>query len=106
MNPECLSPCVCSSSGWEHVVQGLVQLGFLLMDSFGPRLVFGRPEPLVTGQLTPNQAACQLGSKILLRMFKVGRQDRQSVDGFLARFFSGLTCGLILIDPFSAVKLF
>ena len=63
--------CLCSSSGWEHVVQGLVQLGFLLMDSFGPRLVFGRPEPVVTGQLTPNQAACQLGGKILLRMFKV-----------------------------------
>ena len=63
--------CLCSSSGWEHVVQGLVQLGFLLMDSFGPRLVFGRPEPVVTGQLTPNQDACQLGGKILLRMFKV-----------------------------------
>ncbi|XP_070212059.1 Fanconi anemia group I protein-like [Littorina saxatilis] len=59
-----------SSSGWEHVVQGLVQLGFLLMDSFGPRLVFGRPETVVTGQLSPNQAACQLGSKILLKMFK------------------------------------
>nr|KAG5697291.1 hypothetical protein BaRGS_004957 [Batillaria attramentaria] len=59
----------CSSS-WEHVVHGLVQLGFLLMDSFGPRLVFGRPETVITGQLTPNQAACQLGSKIILKVFK------------------------------------
>ncbi|XP_076434906.1 Fanconi anemia group I protein-like [Babylonia areolata] len=65
-----LETVTSSSSGWEHVVQGLVQLGFLLMDSFGPRLVFGRPETMVKGQLTPNQSACQLGSKILLKMFK------------------------------------
>lgn len=61
----------CSSSGWEHVVKGLVQLGFLLMDSFGPRLVFGRQEVITVGRLTPNQSACQLGSKILQKMFKV-----------------------------------
>ncbi|XP_025095765.1 Fanconi anemia group I protein-like isoform X2 [Pomacea canaliculata] len=59
-----------SSSGWEHVVKGLVQLGFLLMDSFGPRLVFGRQEVITVGRLTPNQSACQLGSKILQKMFK------------------------------------
>ena len=27
--------------GWDHVTQGLVQLGFLLMDAFGPK-TFGR----------------------------------------------------------------
>ena len=26
-----------SLCGWDHVMQGLVQLGFTLMDSFGPK---------------------------------------------------------------------
>ena len=26
--------------GWDHVTQGLVQLGFTLMDAFGPK-IFG-----------------------------------------------------------------
>ena len=27
--------------GWDHVTQGLVQLGFTLMDAFGPKM-FGK----------------------------------------------------------------
>ena len=34
-----LPPC-CSLFGWDHVTQGLVQLGFTLMDAFGPK-IFG-----------------------------------------------------------------
>ena len=64
--------CCCSVHGWDHVIQGLVHLGFLLMDSFGPRAVFGRieesPHPL---NVTPTNKACQLGSNILLNTFKV-----------------------------------
>jgi hypothetical protein len=59
-----------SSSGWDHAVQGLVQLGFLLMDACGPRLVFGKPETEIAGQLSPNQTARELGSKMLLKVFK------------------------------------
>ena len=31
-----------STFGWDHVTQGLVQFGFTLMDSYGPKGVFGR----------------------------------------------------------------
>ena len=52
------------------MVQGLVQLGFGLMDAYGPKGAFGRID---TGsvQTGPSHAACQLGSKILLQTFKV-----------------------------------
>ena len=62
----------CSTSGWDHVTQGLVLLGFSLMDSYGPKGVFGRlPEGLPTSQKTPTQKACDLGATILLQTFKV-----------------------------------
>jgi Fanconi anemia group I protein len=65
--------CNCYSTyGWDQVTQGLVQLGFLLMDSFGPKGMFGKPsdvEPTV--HLTPTQKACALGAQILLATFKV-----------------------------------
>ena len=61
-----------STFGWDHVTQGLVQLGFTLMDSYGPKAVFGRlPEGIPTLQKTPTQKACDLGSRILLQTFKV-----------------------------------
>lgn len=55
--------------GWDHVVQGLVQLGFILMDSFSPRAPFGRtdsvaPQPIIS------QSVCKLGAKTLLNTFK------------------------------------
>lgn len=62
-----------STYDWDHIIQGLVKLGFELMDSFGPKLVFGAiPEAAaVSGRLTPTQLACQLGRRILLKTFKV-----------------------------------
>lgn len=64
-----LSTIQNSKHGWDHVVQGLVQLGFGLMDAYGPKGAFGRIE---TGsiQTGPSHEACQLGSKILLHTFK------------------------------------
>lgn len=61
-----------STYDWDHVIQGLVKLGFGLMDSYGPKLVFGvMPEGLpLEGTKTPTQLACQLGRKILLKTFK------------------------------------
>lgn len=59
-----------SKHGWDHVVQGLVQLGFGLMDAYGPKGAFGRIE-IGSIQTGPSHEACQLGSKILLHTFKV-----------------------------------
>ncbi|KAK3789845.1 hypothetical protein RRG08_055131 [Elysia crispata] len=61
-----------STFDWDHVIQGLVKLGFSLMDSYGPKLVFGSmPESLPPeGVKTPTQLACQLGRRVLLKTFK------------------------------------
>lgn len=59
--------------GWDHVTQGLVQLGFFLMDAFGPKPgPFGKTtEGSVTIARTPAQQACKLGRRVLLQGFKV-----------------------------------
>ncbi|GFO34133.1 fanconi anemia group i protein-like [Plakobranchus ocellatus] len=61
-----------STYDWDHVIQGLVKLGFGLMDSYGPKLVFGAmPESLPPeGMKNPSQLACQLGRRLLLKTFK------------------------------------
>ncbi|XP_005098563.1 Fanconi anemia group I protein [Aplysia californica] len=69
-----------STFDWDHVVQGLVKLGFSLMDSFGPKLVFGAmPESVTTCNLTPTQRACQLGQRILLKTFKAHEVVRSEI---------------------------
>ncbi|XP_056004226.1 Fanconi anemia group I protein-like [Ostrea edulis] len=64
-----LSTIQNSKHGWDHVIQGLVQLGFGLMDACGPKGAFGRIE---TGSVQngPTHSTCMLGSKILLHTFK------------------------------------
>lgn len=59
--------------GWDHVTQGLVQLGFFLMDTFGPKPApFGKTaEGSATVARTPAQQACKLGGQVLLQGFKV-----------------------------------
>ncbi len=59
--------------GWDHVTQGLVQLGFFLMDTFGPKPgPFGKTtEGAATIARTPTQQACKLGGQVLLQGFKV-----------------------------------
>ena len=68
------SNCIFSFSstyGWDHVVQGLVQMGFILMDSYGPKGAFGRVDLVPGIQSGPTHQACQLGAKMLLNTFKV-----------------------------------
>ncbi|KAG8440655.1 hypothetical protein GDO86_006412 [Hymenochirus boettgeri] len=67
--------------GWDHVTQGLVELGFILMDSFGPKATFGAKfsEPASLHPKSPAQQACQLGSKILLETFKVHEPIRGEI---------------------------
>ncbi|CAH1782677.1 unnamed protein product [Owenia fusiformis] len=68
-----------SVHGWDDVTQGLVELGFVLMDAFGPRAVFGKIELVLPGSLTPSQHACNLGSKLLLQTFKVHNLVRSEI---------------------------
>ena len=63
-----------SVAGWDHVTQGLVQLAFLLMDTFGPKAVFGRiteEAQILSANRSPGQKACDLGALVLLETFKV-----------------------------------
>ena len=41
-----LSVCDCSKCGWDHVVEGLVMLGFHLMDTCAPKTSSEPPPPL------------------------------------------------------------
>ncbi|XP_028358163.1 Fanconi anemia group I protein [Phyllostomus discolor] len=70
-----------SVHSWDHVTQGLVELGFILMDSYGPKkIVDGRAVVASSGpSRTPNQQACQLGANILLETFKIHEVIRQEI---------------------------
>ncbi|KAK6476919.1 Fanconi anemia group I protein-like isoform X1 [Huso huso] len=67
--------------GWDHVTQGLVELGLMLMDSFGPKPgPFGKvAESNHNAPKTPAQQACRLGAQILLETFKVHEPIRIEV---------------------------
>uniref|UniRef100_A0A8C3AZL7 FA complementation group I n=1 Tax=Cyclopterus lumpus TaxID=8103 RepID=A0A8C3AZL7_CYCLU len=67
--------------GWDHVTQGLVQLGFYLMDAFGPKPgPFGKTtEGSATIARTPNQQACKLGGQVLLQGFKMHEPIRGEI---------------------------
>uniref|UniRef100_A0A671PQZ9 Fanconi anemia group I protein-like n=1 Tax=Sinocyclocheilus anshuiensis TaxID=1608454 RepID=A0A671PQZ9_9TELE len=67
--------------GWDHVTQGLVQLGFILMDSFGPKAgAFGKvTEGASSTAKTPNQLACRLGGQVLLESFKMHEPIRGEI---------------------------
>ncbi|KAM8890961.1 Fanconi anemia group I protein isoform 2-T2 [Spinachia spinachia] len=67
--------------GWDHVTQGLVHLGFFLMDAFGPKPgPFGKTtEGSVSIARTPNQQACKLGGQVLLQGFKVHEPIRGEI---------------------------
>ncbi|XP_012588192.1 PREDICTED: Fanconi anemia group I protein isoform X2 [Condylura cristata] len=70
-----------SVHSWDHVTQGLVELGFMLMDSYGPKKIFdGKTFETSSGlSRTPNQQACKLGSDILLETFKIHEMIRQEI---------------------------
>ncbi|XP_059534254.1 Fanconi anemia group I protein isoform X2 [Myotis daubentonii] len=70
-----------SVHSWDHVTQGLVQFGFILMDSYGPKkIVDGQAIESSPGlSRTPNQHACKLGGDILLETFKIHEMIRQEI---------------------------
>ncbi|XP_051916772.1 Fanconi anemia group I protein isoform X2 [Hippocampus zosterae] len=67
--------------GWDHVTQGLVQLGFFLMDTFGPKpRPFGKTiEGSAAVARTPSQLACKLGGQVLLQGFKMHEAIRGEI---------------------------
>ncbi|XP_067090629.1 Fanconi anemia group I protein [Osmerus mordax] len=67
--------------GWDHVIQGLVQLGFILMDAFGPKAgPFGKTsEGVPTTAKTPSQLSCRLGGQVLLEGFKIHEPIRGEI---------------------------
>uniref|UniRef100_A0A665VLE3 FA complementation group I n=1 Tax=Echeneis naucrates TaxID=173247 RepID=A0A665VLE3_ECHNA len=67
--------------GWDHVTQGLVQLGFVLMDTFGPKPgPFGKTtEGSASIARTPAQLACKLGGQVLLHGFKMHEPIRGEI---------------------------
>ncbi|NWI19188.1 FANCI protein, partial [Crypturellus soui] len=70
-----------SAFGWDHVTQGLVDLGFSLMESYEPKKPFGGKVAETSYGLskTPAQQACRLGASILLETFKVHEPIRSDV---------------------------
>ncbi|XP_072326661.1 Fanconi anemia group I protein isoform X1 [Scyliorhinus torazame] len=67
--------------GWDHVTESLVQLGFIFMDSFGPKAgLFGKVAGTNSSSAkTPAQQTCKLGAKILLETFKVHESIRSEI---------------------------
>ncbi|XP_011803705.1 PREDICTED: Fanconi anemia group I protein isoform X2 [Colobus angolensis palliatus] len=70
-----------SVHSWDHVTQGLVELGFILMDSYGPKKVLDGKTFETSPSLSrmPNQHACKLGANILLETFKIREMIRQEI---------------------------
>ncbi|XP_045417679.1 Fanconi anemia group I protein isoform X3 [Lemur catta] len=70
-----------SVHSWDHVTQGLVELGFILMDSYGPKKILdGKTVETSLGlSRMPNQHACKLGADILLETFKIHEMIRQEI---------------------------
>uniref|UniRef100_A0A452TLJ8 FA complementation group I n=1 Tax=Ursus maritimus TaxID=29073 RepID=A0A452TLJ8_URSMA len=70
-----------SVHSWDHVTQGLVELGFILMDSYGPKKILDGKSSETSSGLSkiPNQHACKLGANILLETFKIHEMIRQEI---------------------------
>ncbi|NXC34563.1 FANCI protein, partial [Campylorhamphus procurvoides] len=70
-----------SAFGWDHVTQGLVDLGFSLMESYEPKKPFGGKAADTSYGLSkmPAQQACKLGANILLETFKVHEPIRSDI---------------------------
>ncbi|NXT86071.1 FANCI protein, partial [Zapornia atra] len=70
-----------SAFGWDHVTQGLVDLGFSLMESYEPKKPFGGKAADTGYGLSkmPAQQACRLGASILLETFKVHEPIRSDI---------------------------
>ncbi|GAB1597248.1 Hypothetical predicted protein [Argonauta hians] len=95
-----------STCGWDNVVPGLIQLGFIIMDSFGPKSSFGRIEGVTLNQPVLHQKACNLGLQILQKTFKVQHNAvrEKILDEILTRIGSSDSKPVIhILDLFSQV---
>ncbi|XP_014667582.1 PREDICTED: Fanconi anemia group I protein-like isoform X2 [Priapulus caudatus] len=68
-----------SSYGWDHVTHGLVHVGFLLMDTYGPKAAFGKTTISPAYFITPGGRACKLGAVVLLETFKLHKIVREDI---------------------------
>ncbi|XP_023568100.1 Fanconi anemia group I protein, partial [Octodon degus] len=70
-----------SVHSWDHVTQGLVELGFILMDLYGPKKILDGKTIETNSGLSkiPSQQACKLGADILLETFKVHEVIREDI---------------------------
>ncbi|ERE79846.1 Fanconi anemia group I protein isoform X1 [Cricetulus griseus] len=70
-----------SVHSWDHVTQGLIELGFILMDSYGPKKILDGRAVEIGSSLSKmtNQHACKLGANILLETFKIHEMIRQEI---------------------------
>ncbi|KAL1774297.1 Fanconi anemia group I protein [Sigmodon hispidus] len=70
-----------SVHSWDHVTQGLIELGFILMDSYGPKKMPDGKAVEIGSSLSKmtNQHACKLGANILLETFKIHEMIRQEI---------------------------
>ncbi|CAO2614145.1 Fanconi anemia group I protein homolog [Lemmus lemmus] len=70
-----------SVHSWDHVTQGLIELGFILMDSYGPKKTLDGKAVEIGSSLSKmtNQHACKLGANILLETFKIHEMIRQEI---------------------------
>ncbi|XP_041494726.1 Fanconi anemia group I protein isoform X3 [Microtus oregoni] len=70
-----------SVHSWDHVTQGLIELGFILMDSYGPKKTLDGKAVETGSSLSKmtNQHACKLGANILLETFKIHEMIRQEI---------------------------
>nr|XP_038956967.1 Fanconi anemia group I protein isoform X4 [Rattus norvegicus] len=70
-----------SVHSWDHVTQGLIEFGFILMDSYGPKKILDGKAVEIGSSLSKmtNQHACKLGADILLETFKIHEMIRQEI---------------------------
>uniref|UniRef100_A0A8C6HGK9 Fanconi anemia, complementation group I n=1 Tax=Mus spicilegus TaxID=10103 RepID=A0A8C6HGK9_MUSSI len=70
-----------SVHSWDHVTQGLIEFGFILMDSYGPKKILDGKAVEIGTSLSKmtNQHACKLGANILLETFKIHEMIRQEI---------------------------
>nr|CAB3244661.1 Fanconi anemia group I protein-like [Phallusia mammillata] len=70
-----------SAYGWDHVISGSVDLGFNLMASYGPKQgPFKKTfDQEVHKTSSPQQSACDLGSHLLAKTFKLHEISRKEI---------------------------
>ncbi|XP_057306270.1 Fanconi anemia group I protein-like isoform X3 [Hydractinia symbiolongicarpus] len=63
-----------SKFGWDHMTQGLINLSFILIECYVPKST-----DLLTNDITPQQRACNLGTKMIHHVFTHQEIVRENV---------------------------